>query len=101
MTVIQEPITIKKLPSFSFDSYDKNVKTSRTPCNKNCYFNKKASHSRKTSSDSKTCFVCGSYLHLIKDCDLYKIKMNGKIVVYEFVNGKKGISTRLGQSSKS
>ncbi|GJY36118.1 putative ribonuclease H-like domain-containing protein [Tanacetum coccineum] len=35
-----------------------------TSCNKNGYFNKKASHFRKNnSSTSKSCFVCGSYLH--------------------------------------
>ncbi|GJW08131.1 hypothetical protein Tco_1570554 [Tanacetum coccineum] len=52
---------------------DKNENTSRTSCNKNGYFNKKASHFRKNnSSTSKSCFVCGSYLHLIKDCNYYE-----------------------------
>ncbi|GJY58712.1 ribonuclease H-like domain-containing protein, partial [Tanacetum coccineum] len=58
-TPIQEPIIVQDLPSFS--------------CNKNGYFNKKASHFRKNnSSASKSCFVCGSYLHLIKDCNYYE-----------------------------
>ncbi|GJU24655.1 hypothetical protein Tco_1163276 [Tanacetum coccineum] len=40
---------------------------------KNGYFNKKASNFRKNySSTSKSCFVCGSYLHLIKDCNYYE-----------------------------
>ncbi|GJX04724.1 hypothetical protein Tco_0190640 [Tanacetum coccineum] len=70
-TTIQEPIIVQELPSFSCT--DKDVKTSRTPCNKNGYFNKKASHFRKNnSSASKSCFVCGSYLHLIKDCNYYE-----------------------------
>ncbi|GJW83072.1 ribonuclease H-like domain-containing protein [Tanacetum coccineum] len=71
-TPIQEPIIVQELPSFSCT--DKDVKTSRTPCNKNGYFNnKKASHFRKNnSSASKSCFVCGSYLHLIKDCNYYE-----------------------------
>ncbi|GJV38428.1 putative ribonuclease H-like domain-containing protein [Tanacetum coccineum] len=70
-TPIQEPIIVQELPSFSCT--DKDVKTSRTPCNKNGYFNKKASHFRKhNSSPSKSCFVCGSYLHLIKDCNYYE-----------------------------
>ncbi|GJT61221.1 ribonuclease H-like domain-containing protein [Tanacetum coccineum] len=37
-TTIQEPIIVQELPSFSCT--DKDVKTSRTPCNKNGYFNK-------------------------------------------------------------
>ncbi|GJR87559.1 hypothetical protein Tco_0211570 [Tanacetum coccineum] len=70
-TPIQEPIIVQELPSFSYT--DKDVKTSRTPCNKNGYFNKKTSHFRKNnSSTSKSCFVCGSYLHLIKDCNYYE-----------------------------
>ncbi|GJZ73442.1 putative ribonuclease H-like domain-containing protein, partial [Tanacetum coccineum] len=55
------------------NSADKNENTSRTSCNKNGYFNKKASHFRKNnSSASKSCFVYGSYLHLIKDCNYYE-----------------------------
>ncbi|GKB92002.1 hypothetical protein Tco_0964274, partial [Tanacetum coccineum] len=65
--------TSSDLPSFSCNSYDKNKNTSRTSCNKNGYFNKKASHFRKNnSSASKSCFVCGSYIHLIKDCNYYE-----------------------------
>nr|GEU48584.1 hypothetical protein [Tanacetum cinerariifolium] len=41
-TPIQEPIIIQDLPSFSCNSFDKNENTSRTSCNKNGYFNKKA-----------------------------------------------------------
>nr|GFB45010.1 ribonuclease H-like domain-containing protein [Tanacetum cinerariifolium] len=39
---IQEPIIIQDLPSFSCNSSDKNENTSRTSCNKNACFNKKA-----------------------------------------------------------
>nr|GEW97126.1 ribonuclease H-like domain-containing protein [Tanacetum cinerariifolium] len=47
-TSIQEPIIVQDLPSFSCNSFDKNENTSRTSCNKNGYFNKKAGpvHSR-------------------------------------------------------
>ncbi|GJU38621.1 hypothetical protein Tco_1191578 [Tanacetum coccineum] len=63
--------TSSELPSFSCTNKD--VKTSRIPCNKNGYFNKKASHFRKNNSfASKSCFVCGSYLHLTKDCNYYE-----------------------------
>ncbi|GJR40682.1 putative ribonuclease H-like domain-containing protein [Tanacetum coccineum] len=48
-TPIQETINVQDLPSFSCNSSDKNGNTSRTSCNKNGYFNKKAGgtvHSR-------------------------------------------------------
>ncbi|GJS46001.1 putative ribonuclease H-like domain-containing protein [Tanacetum coccineum] len=41
-TPIQEPIIVQDLPSFSCNNSDKNENTSRTSCNKNGYFNKKA-----------------------------------------------------------
>nr|GEU99915.1 ribonuclease H-like domain-containing protein [Tanacetum cinerariifolium] len=57
-TPIQEPIIVQDLPSFSCNSSDKNENTSRTSCNKNGYFNKKACHFRKhDSSVSNLCFV--------------------------------------------
>ncbi|GJW44031.1 hypothetical protein Tco_0072830 [Tanacetum coccineum] len=80
-TPIQEPIIVQDLPSFSCNSSDKNENTSRTSCNKNGYFNKKAGHFRKTASSvSKLCFVCGSSTHLIKDCDFYEKQMANKTV---------------------
>nr|GEW48154.1 hypothetical protein [Tanacetum cinerariifolium] len=58
-----------------------NENTSRTSCNKNGYFNKKACHFRKhASSVSKLCFVCGSGTHLIKDCDFYEKQLVKKTV---------------------
>nr|GEU33607.1 ribonuclease H-like domain, reverse transcriptase, RNA-dependent DNA polymerase [Tanacetum cinerariifolium] len=75
-TPIKEPIIVQDLPSFTGNSSDKNEHTSRTSCNKNGYFNKKAGHFRKNASSvSKLCFVCGSGTHLIKDCDFYEKKM--------------------------
>nr|GEW62296.1 ribonuclease H-like domain, Gag-pre-integrase domain protein [Tanacetum cinerariifolium] len=80
-TPIKEPIIIQDLPSFTCNSSDKNEHTSRTSCNKNGYFNKKAVHFRKNASSvSKLCFVCCSGTHLIKDCDFYKKQMANKTV---------------------
>nr|GEX80231.1 hypothetical protein [Tanacetum cinerariifolium] len=80
-TPIQELIIVQDLPSFSCNSSDKNENTSRTSCNKNGYFNKKACHFEKTASSvSKLCFVCGSGTHLIKDCDFYEKQMVNKTV---------------------
>nr|GFA91033.1 ribonuclease H-like domain-containing protein [Tanacetum cinerariifolium] len=90
-TPIQEPIIIQDLSSFSCNRSDKNENTSRTYCNKNGYFNKKAGHFRKhASSVSKLCFVCGSGTHLIKDCDFYEKQMANKTVV---PIGKQKVST--------
>nr|GEY89360.1 ribonuclease H-like domain, reverse transcriptase, RNA-dependent DNA polymerase [Tanacetum cinerariifolium] len=80
-TPIKEPIIVQDLPSFTCNSFDKNEHTSRTSCNKNGYFNKKAGHFRKNASSvSKLCFVCGSGTHLIKDCDFYDKQMANKTV---------------------
>ncbi|GJW45612.1 putative ribonuclease H-like domain-containing protein [Tanacetum coccineum] len=80
-TPIQEPIIVQDLPSFSCNSSDKNENNSKTFCNKNGYFNKKAGHFRKNAlSVSKLCFVCGSSTHLIKDCDFYEKQMANKTV---------------------
>nr|GEU87151.1 ribonuclease H-like domain-containing protein [Tanacetum cinerariifolium] len=80
-TLIQEPIIVQDLPSFSCNSSDKNENTSRTSFNKNGSFNKKVGHFRKhVSSVSKLCFVFGSGTHLIKDCDFYEKKMPNKTV---------------------
>nr|GEV96905.1 hypothetical protein [Tanacetum cinerariifolium] len=80
-TPIQKPIIVQDSPSYSCNSSDKNENTSRTSCNKNGYFNKKAGHSRKNASSvSKLCFVCGSGTHLIKDCDFYEKQMANKTV---------------------
>nr|GEU35008.1 ribonuclease H-like domain-containing protein [Tanacetum cinerariifolium] len=58
-----------------------NENTSKTSCNKNGYFNKKAGHFRKhASSVSKLCCVCGSGTCLIKDCDFYEKQMAKKTV---------------------
>nr|GFA96892.1 hypothetical protein [Tanacetum cinerariifolium] len=83
-TPIKEPIIVQDLLSFSCNSSDKNEHSSRTSCNKNGYFNKKAGHFRKNASFvSKLCFVCGSGTHLIKDCDFYEKQMANKTVGIE------------------
>ncbi|GJY29222.1 putative ribonuclease H-like domain-containing protein [Tanacetum coccineum] len=66
-TVAQEPSSTIDDPSFSFKE---NVKTPRNICNKSGITNR--SHCKNNSFGSKTCFVCGSKFHLIKDCDFYE-----------------------------
>ncbi|GKA58174.1 hypothetical protein Tco_0757362, partial [Tanacetum coccineum] len=98
-TPIQEPIIVQDLPSFSCNSSDKNENSSRTSCNKNGYFNKKAGHFRKNASSvSKLCFVCGSSTHLIKDCDFYEKQMANKTVAVLLRTGKVNITPARPQS---
>ncbi|GKD91843.1 putative ribonuclease H-like domain-containing protein, partial [Tanacetum coccineum] len=51
-------------------SFKENVKFPRNLCNKSG-INSRSLCKRKSFS-SKTCFVCGSKFHLIKDCDFYE-----------------------------
>ncbi|GJU55450.1 putative ribonuclease H-like domain-containing protein [Tanacetum coccineum] len=66
-TADQQPSSTKDNPSFSFKE---NVKPPRNLCNKSG-INSRSFYKRK-SFGSKTCFVCGSKFHLIKDCYFYE-----------------------------
>nr|GEW38007.1 xylulose kinase-1 [Tanacetum cinerariifolium] len=48
------------------------VKSSQPLCNKLGSFNKEGYFRKHKSNASKSCYVCGSYLHLIKDCDFHE-----------------------------
>nr|GFA24977.1 hypothetical protein [Tanacetum cinerariifolium] len=47
-------------------------KSSKTLCNKFGSFNKESRFRKHRSVASKSCYVFGSYLHLIKDCDIHE-----------------------------
>nr|GEW52340.1 hypothetical protein [Tanacetum cinerariifolium] len=80
-TPITKPISVKDLPSFTCNSSEKTDHTSRNSCDKRGPFNKKACHFKKhVSSVSKSCFVCGSCAHLIKDCDFYENQITNSTV---------------------
>ncbi|GJV56175.1 retrovirus-related pol polyprotein from transposon TNT 1-94 [Tanacetum coccineum] len=66
-TADQQPSSTNDDSSFSFK---KNVIPPRNLCNKSG-MNSRSLCKRKFSG-SKTCFVCGSKFHLIKDCDFYE-----------------------------
>nr|GEV09896.1 ribonuclease H-like domain-containing protein [Tanacetum cinerariifolium] len=71
-TIVIDCAREKYFPSVCTSSIETDVKFSKTLCNKFGSFNKE-SHFRKHKSDaSKSCYVCGSYLHLIKDCDFHE-----------------------------
>nr|GEW66215.1 ribonuclease H-like domain-containing protein [Tanacetum cinerariifolium] len=59
-------------PSVCTSSIETDVKSSKTLCNKFGSFNKESHFRKHKSVASKSCYVCGSYLHLIKDCDLHE-----------------------------
>ncbi|GJR50408.1 putative ribonuclease H-like domain-containing protein [Tanacetum coccineum] len=66
-TADQKPSSTIDDPCFSFKE---NVKPPRKICNKSGINNR--GHCKNNSFGSKTCFVCGSKFHLIKDCDFYE-----------------------------
>nr|GFC63599.1 hypothetical protein [Tanacetum cinerariifolium] len=59
-------------PSVCTSSIETDVKSSKTLCNKFGSFNKESHFRKHKSIASKSCCVCGSYLHLIKYCDLHE-----------------------------
>ncbi|GJX57037.1 putative ribonuclease H-like domain-containing protein [Tanacetum coccineum] len=69
-TADQRPSSTNNDPSFSFTE---NVKPPRNLCNTSGIINR--SHCKNNSFGSKTCFVCGSKFHLIKDCDFYEKRL--------------------------
>nr|GEU51988.1 xylulose kinase-1 [Tanacetum cinerariifolium] len=74
-TIVIDCARQEVFPSVCTSSIETDVKSSNTLCNMFGSFNKE-SHIRKHKSDaSKSCYVCGSYLHLIKDCDLHEQRL--------------------------
>nr|GEW60874.1 ribonuclease H-like domain-containing protein [Tanacetum cinerariifolium] len=53
-------------------SIETDVKSSKPLCNKFRSFNKESHFRKHKSVASKSSYVCSSYLHLIKDCDLHE-----------------------------
>nr|GEX00478.1 hypothetical protein [Tanacetum cinerariifolium] len=56
----------------SICSIETDVKSSKPLCNKFGSFNKESHFRKHKSVASKSCYVCGSYFHLIKDCDFHE-----------------------------
>nr|GEY64558.1 ribonuclease H-like domain-containing protein [Tanacetum cinerariifolium] len=59
-------------PSVCTSSIKNDVKSSKTLCNKFGSFNKESHFRKHKSVTSKSCYVCGSYLHLLKYCDFHE-----------------------------
>nr|GEY97278.1 hypothetical protein [Tanacetum cinerariifolium] len=63
---VKDPSPTNGIPSCSFNE---NVKPPRNLCNKSGIADR--IHCKNNFVCTKTCFVCGSKTHLIKDCDVY------------------------------
>ncbi|GKD50547.1 hypothetical protein Tco_1279523, partial [Tanacetum coccineum] len=75
---VSKPLKEQEQPSFAFVNTDKHVKSPRETV-KNQY-----THSKSPKVDKKglgygftmkACFVCGSFSHLIRDCDFHEKRM--------------------------
>nr|GFA32092.1 ribonuclease H-like domain-containing protein [Tanacetum cinerariifolium] len=87
-TIVIDCTRQEDFSSVCHSSFKTDVKSSRILCNKFRLFNK-GSHFRK----HKSCYVCGSYLHLIKDYDLHEQKLvkrhaEGKGILGRRLTGK-------------
>nr|GFC41818.1 hypothetical protein [Tanacetum cinerariifolium] len=71
-TIVMDCARQEDFPSVYTSSIESGVKSSNTLCNKFGSLNKE-SHFRKHKFDAfKSCYVCGSYLHLIKYFDFHE-----------------------------
>nr|GEV84579.1 hypothetical protein [Tanacetum cinerariifolium] len=71
-TIVIDCVRQKDFPSVCSSSIKTDVKSSKTLCNKLRSFNKESHFRKHKSVTSKSCYLCGSYLHLIKDCDFHE-----------------------------
>nr|GEV75758.1 ribonuclease H-like domain, Gag-pre-integrase domain protein [Tanacetum cinerariifolium] len=80
-TIVIDCARQEDFPSVCTSSIETDVKYSKTLCNKFGSFNKESHFRKHKSVASKYFYVCGSYLHIIKDCDLHEqrlVKKNAK-----------------------
>ncbi|GJS99960.1 ribonuclease H-like domain-containing protein [Tanacetum coccineum] len=72
------PSKEQEQPSFAFVSTDKHVKTPRETVKNQHIHNKSPKVDRKGLGygfTTKACFMCGSFSHLIRDCDFHEKRM--------------------------
>nr|GEX41562.1 ribonuclease H-like domain-containing protein [Tanacetum cinerariifolium] len=92
-TIVINCVKQEDFPSVCTSRIKTDVKSSKTLCNKFGSFNKESHFRKHKSVASKSCYVCGSYLHLIKDCDLHeqrfaKSNVEGKGILRRRPTGK-------------
>nr|GEZ34198.1 hypothetical protein [Tanacetum cinerariifolium] len=71
-TIVIDCARKEDFPSVCTSSIKFDVKSSNTLYNKFVSFNKESHFRKHKSVASKSCYVCGSYLHLIKDRDFHE-----------------------------
>nr|GEV83906.1 ribonuclease H-like domain-containing protein [Tanacetum cinerariifolium] len=80
-TIVIDCARQEDFPSVCTSSIQNDVISSKTLCNKFGSFNKESHFRKHKCVTSKSCYICGGYLHLIKDCDLHEqrlVKTNAK-----------------------
>nr|GEV14369.1 hypothetical protein [Tanacetum cinerariifolium] len=81
-TIVIDCASQEDFSSVCTSSIETDVKSSNTLFNKFGSSNKESHFRTYKSVTSKSCYVCGSYLHLIKDCDFHEkrfAKRNAKV----------------------
>nr|GEZ99584.1 ribonuclease H-like domain-containing protein [Tanacetum cinerariifolium] len=71
-TIVIDCARQEDFPSVCTSSIKTDVNSSKTLCNKFGSFNKESNFRKNKPVTSKSCYVCGSYLHLIKDFDFHE-----------------------------
>nr|GEV81430.1 ribonuclease H-like domain-containing protein [Tanacetum cinerariifolium] len=78
-TIVIDCARQEDFPSVCTSSIETNVKSSKDLCDKFGSFNKERHFRKHKYVASKSCYVCGSYLHLIKDCDFHQQTITKRI----------------------
>ncbi|GJR70936.1 ribonuclease H-like domain-containing protein [Tanacetum coccineum] len=75
---VSTPLKEQEQPSFAFDNTTKHVKTPKEPTKEQHIYSKSPKVDKKGLGygfTMKACFVCGSFSHLIRDCDFHEKRM--------------------------
>nr|GEY62494.1 putative reverse transcriptase domain-containing protein [Tanacetum cinerariifolium] len=98
-TIVIDCASQEDFPSVCTSSIETDVKSSNTLCNKFGSSNKESHFRKHKSVTSKSCYVCGSYLHLIKDCDLHEQRFTKRNAEGKGILGRRPTKKPVNQNS--
>nr|GFA14774.1 putative reverse transcriptase domain-containing protein [Tanacetum cinerariifolium] len=98
-TIVIDCASQEDFPSVCTSSIETDVKSSNTLCNKFGSSNKESHFRKHKSVTSKSCYVCGSYLHLIKDCDLHEQRFTKRNAEGKGILGRRPTRKPVNQNS--
>nr|GEZ32703.1 hypothetical protein [Tanacetum cinerariifolium] len=98
-TIVIDCASQEDFPSICTSSIETNVKSSNTLCNKFGSSNKESHFRKHNSVTFKSCYVCGSYLHLIKDCDLHEQRFTKRNAEWKGILGRRPTRKPVNQNS--